>query len=368
MKSFRLSFGLTVLLVLNTLIALPTQAQRIKDLTDIAGVRSNQLVGYGLVVGLPGTGEQSPFTEQSFKTMLSNFGITMPDNLKPKIKNVAAVAVHAELPAFAKPGQRIDVTVSSIGSAQSLRGGTLIQTVLMGADGNAYALAQGSLVVSGLGAEGLDGSKVTVNTPTVGRIANGASVEREVISPFSSGDYITFNLRRADFTTAKLLADTINDFIAGTAKAIDSTSIRVTAPRDVSDRVSFLSLLENLEFEPASPGAKIIVNSRTGTIVIGANVRLLPAAITHGGITVTINETQDVSQPNAFSEGETVVTTQSIIDVNKDDSRMFVFRPGVTLETLVRAINEVGAGPGDVMAILEALDQAGALRGELIVI
>jgi flagellar P-ring protein precursor FlgI len=361
--------------IIITLICLTTfffnsvsHGQRIKDLADVAGVRSNQLIGYGLVVGLPGTGEQSPFTEQSFKTMLSNFGITMPANLKPKIKNVAAVAVHAELPAFAKPGQSIDVTVSSMGSAQSLRGGTLIQTILMGLDGNAYAVAQGSLVVSGLGAEGLDGSKVIANTPTVGRIANGAMVEREVVSPFSSGDHITFNLHNSDFTTAKRLSDTINNLIAGSARAMDATSVRVSAPRDAADRVSFLATIENLEFEPGTPSAKIIVNSRTGTIVIGANVRLLPAAVTHGGITVTINEIEDASQPNAFAEGRTVTTNQSIIDVNQDDSRMFVFNPGITLDTLVRAINQVGAGPGDVMAILEALDQAGALRGDLIII
>ncbi|MBA6223197.1 flagellar basal body P-ring protein FlgI [Colwellia sp. MB02u-18] len=364
MKKYLVSFACLTLMLL-----LPAaNAQRIKDLADVAGVRSNQLIGYGLVVGLPGTGEQSPFTEQSFKTMLSNFGIKMPANLKPKIKNVAAVAVHAELPAFAKPGQTIDVTVSSMGSAQSLRGGTLIQTILMGLDGNAYAVAQGSLIVSGLGAEGLDGSKVIANTPTVGRIANGAMVEREVLSPFASGDHITFNLHNADFTTAKRLSDTINNLISGSARAIDAASVQVTAPRDAADRVSFLSVLENLEFEPGSPAAKIIVNSRTGTIVIGADVRLLPAAITHGGITVTINEVAAVAQPNAFAEGVTVVTNQSIIDVKKDDSRMFVFDPGVTLDALVRAINQVGAGPGDVMAILEALDQAGALRGDLIII
>jgi len=356
------------ILTLLALVSFSSQAQRIKDLADIAGVRSNQLIGYGLVVGLPGTGEQSPFTEQSFKTMLSNFGITMPENLKPKIKNVAAVAVHAELNAFAKPGQTIDITVSSMGSAQSLRGGTLLQTILMGLDGNAYAVAQGSLVVSGLGAQGLDGSQVLVNIPTVGRIANGATVEREVKSPFSSGDHITFNLRHSDFTTAKRLSDTINELITGSARALDATSVQVKAPRDISDRVSFLSVIENLEFEPASPAAKIIVNSRTGTIVIGSEVKLLAAAITHGGITVTINEVQDVSQPNAFAEGETVVTDQSTINVANSDARMFVFRPGVTLDTLVRAINEVGAGPGDVMAILEALDQAGAIRGELIII
>ncbi len=362
------TFMRVAVLFLGLLLLGQANAQRIKDLADVAGVRTNQLIGYGLVVGLPGTGEQSPFTEQSFKTMLSNFGITMPENLKPKIKNVAAVAVHAELPAFIKPGQTIDVTVSSMGSAQSLRGGTLVQTILMGIDGNPYAVAQGSLVVSGLGAEGLDGSKVLVNTPTVGRIANGATVEREVLSPFHTGEHITFNLRNADFTTAQRLSDAINNFIPGSARAIDSTSVKVTAPRDAADRVSFLASLENLEFEPDTPAAKVIVNSRTGTIVIGADVRLLPAAITHGGITVTINEIQDVSQPNAFSEGETAVTTQSIIDVNQDDNRMFVFNPGVTLDTLVRAINEIGAGPGDVMAILEALEQAGALRGELVII
>lgn len=343
-------------------------AQRIKDLTDVAGVRKNQLVGYGLVVGLPGTGEQTPFTEQSFKTMLNNFGITMPANLKPKIKNVAAVAVHADLPPFAKPGQNIDITVSSIGSAQSLRGGTLVQTFLMGMDGNVYAVAQGSLVVSGLDAEGLDGSRVIMNTPTVGRIPNGAIVERSIPSPFTSGDFITFNLRQPDFTTAKRLADTINDLIPGVARSLDASSVQVTAPRDVSDRVSFLSVLENLEFEPDRPAAKVIVNSRTGTIVIGSDVRLLPAAITHGGITVTINESVNVSQPGEFSGGDTVVTDQSMIDIRQDDSRMFVFDPGVTLDTLVRAINAIGAAPGDVLAILESLEQAGALRGELIII
>jgi len=358
----------TGFVLLSIFIQSVAHAQRIKDLVDVAGVRSNQLLGYGLVVGLPGTGEKSRYTEQSFKTMLNNFGINMPENLRPKIKNVAAVAVHAELPAFAKPGQSIDITISSIGSAQSLRGGTLMQTVLKGMDGKAYAVAQGSLVVSGLGAQGLDGSKVLVNTPTVGRIANGATVEREVLSPFMMGDFITFNLRNADFGTAKNLSDTINNFIAGSATALDAASVRVTAPRDSADRVSFLAMLENLEFEPDRPSAKVVVNSRTGTIVIGSDVRLLPVAITHGGITVTINEIQNPNQPDAFSEGETVVTQQSIIDVNKTDQRMFVFNPGVTLDTLVKAINDIGAGPGDVMAILEALEQAGALRGQLIII
>lgn len=363
-------------LILSSLLLLATSADavRIKDVADIEGVRSNQLVGYGLVVGLPGTGENSPFTEQSFKTMLNNFGITMPAGIKPKIKNVAAVAVHTDLPAFSKPGQKIDITVSSMGSAQSLKGGTLIQTFLKGLDGEVYAIAQGSLIVSGLGAEGLDGSRITINTPTVGRIPNGAIVERAIPSPFSQGDHITFNLRKPDFTTAKRLSDTINKMFGGSVNAqvatpFDAASIRVTAPRDIAKRVSYMSVIENLEFTPADSAAKIIVNSRTGTIVIGKNVKLLPAAVTHGNLTVTIAENQEVSQPDAFGDGgETVVVDRSIVDVAVDDTRMFVFEPGVTLNELVRAVNEVGAAPGDLMAILEALKEVGAIHGELIVI
>ena len=344
-------------------------AERIKDVSMVEGVRSNQLVGYGLVVGLPGTGEQNSYTQQSFRGMLNSFGITLPSTQSPKIKNVAAVAVHAELPAFRKPGQAIDITVSSIGSAGSLRGGTLLQTFLKGVDGNVYAIAQGSLIVGDLGAQGLDGSRVVINTPTVGRIPNGATVERAVESPFMQGDYITLNLNRPDFTTAKRLEKTINDLVGpNSAQAIDSVSIRVIAPRDASQRVSYLSTLENLEFKPADIAAKIIVNSRTGTIVIGKNVKLQPAAITHGGLTVTIAEQQNVSQPNPLANGDTVVTQQSIIDVNQDDSRAFVFNPGVSLDDLVRAINEVGAAPGDLMAILEALKEAGAINGQLVVI
>tara|TARA_A200000159_G_scaffold158978_1_gene176975 strand:+ start:30026 stop:31159 length:1134 start_codon:yes stop_codon:yes gene_type:complete len=351
------------------------QAQRIKDVASIQGVRSNQLIGYGLVVGLPGTGEQSPFTEQSFRTMLTNFGISLDPNVKPKIKNVAAVAVHAELPPFIKPGQTIDVTVSSVGEASSLQGGTLLQTFLKGVDGNIYAVAQGSLVVSGFGAEGGDGSRVVVNTPTVGRIANGALVERAVPSGFASGDSLTLNLHYPDFSTAKALADVINQRLGAQpekgyaiAEPLDAASVRVTAPRDPGQRVGFLATLENFEFTPADAPARVVVNSRTGTIVIGRDVRLLPAAITHGGLTVTISENQQVTQPNALADGETAVTTQSIIDVNLADSRMFKFEPGVTLDQLVRAVNEVGAAPGDLMAILEALRQAGALQGELVVI
>jgi flagellar P-ring protein precursor FlgI len=223
--------------------------------------------------------------------------------------------------------------------------------------------------VGGLGVEGLDGSKVVMNTPTVGRIPNGAIVERAVPSPFLQGDHITFNLHAPDFSTAKALSDTINELVGpNTAMAMDAASIRVLAPRDPSQRVAYLATLENLEFEPADTSAKIIVNSRTGTIVIGKNVSLMPAAITHGGLTVTIAEREEVSQPNALAQGDTVVTEQSIIDVSRDDTRAFVFDPGVTLDDLVRAINEVGAAPGDLMAILEALKEAGAIRGQLIVI
>lgn len=352
-----------------SIVSMQVEATRIKDVSMVEGIRSNQLVGYGLVIGLPGTGEQTRFTEQSFKAMLGNFGIQLDPNLKPKIKNVAAVAVHAELPAFAKPGQSIDITVSSIGSAGSLRGGTLIQTMLKGADGNIYAVAQGSLVVGGLGIQGQDGSSVTVNIPTVGRIPNGATVERTVPTPFGNGDYITFNLNEADFTSAKRLADTINNLVGpNTAKPLDSVSVRVIAPRDIGQRVAYLSTLENLEFTPADTAAKIIVNSRTGTIVIGKDVKLKPAAITHGSLTVTIAENQEVNQPEPLSNGETQVTNQTIIDVARDDTRAFVFDPGVNLDDLVRAINQVGAAPGDLMAILEALKQAGAIDGQLVVI
>lgn len=370
-----MKYLISLIVSVSMLLAPLAQAQRIKDVASIQGVRSNQLIGYGLVVGLPGTGEQSPFTEQSFRAMLSNFGIALPSNTKPKIKNVAAVAVHANLPPFIKPGQTIDITVSSIGEAASLRGGTLLQTFLKGVDGNVYAVAQGSLVVSGFGAEGADGSRIVSNTPTVGRIANGAIVEREVASGLMANDYLTLNLNYPDFGTAKNLADTINRRLGADpskgyllATPIDAASVRVSAPRDVGQRVGFVATLQDFEFTPAEAPARVVINSRTGTIVIGKEVRLLPAAITHGGLTVTIAETQTVSQPNAFAEGDTQTTTQSIVDVSLDDTRMFKFDPGVTLDQLVRAVNEVGAAPGDLMAILEALREAGALQGQLIII
>ncbi|ENM5796197.1 flagellar basal body P-ring protein FlgI [Vibrio mimicus] len=357
----------TILLML--LLASSAQAARIKDVAQVAGVRNNQLVGYGLVTGLPGTGESTPFTDQSFNAMLQNFGIQLPPGTKPKTKNVAAVIVTADLPAFSKQGQTIDVTVSSIGSAKSLRGGTLMQTFLKGLDGQVYAVAQGNLVVSGFSATGADGSKIVGNNPTVGMISSGAIVEREVPNPFGRGDYITFNLFESDFTTAQRLADAVNQFLGPQmASAVDAASIKVRAPRDLSQRVAFLSAIENLEFNPADSAAKIIVNSRTGTIVVGQNVRLKPAAVTHGGMTVAIKENLNVSQPNALGGGQTVVTPNSSIEVTEKQGKMFKLEPGVTLDDLVRAVNEVGAAPSDLMAILQALKQAGAIEGQLIII
>ncbi|WP_429178741.1 flagellar basal body P-ring protein FlgI [Aeromonas salmonicida] len=365
MKSLRLVTLICCLMPLGM-----AQASRIKDISSVEGVRNNQLIGYGLVVGLPGTGEKNnAFTEQTFRTMLNNFGIKVPDNIKPKIKDVAPVAIHADLPPFSKPGQTIDVTVSAIGEAKSLRGGTLLQSFLKGLDGRVYAVAQGSLVVGGLGAEGADGSKVVINTPTVGRIANGATVEREVPNSFGQGDTITFNLNRPDFTTARRLADVVNDLVGpNTAQALDATSVKVYAPRDPGQRVSYLATIENLEVDPASESAKIIVNSRTGTIVIGSNVRLKPAAISHGGLTVTIAENQQVSQPNPLAGGDTAVTNNSTINVQQEPGRMFKLDTGATLDDLVRAVNQVGVAPGDLMAILEALQQAGAIEGQLVIL
>ncbi len=368
MKSFLKAAMLALTVVASSMQT--AQASRIKDIVAVQGVRSNQLIGYGLVVGLNGTGEKNnAFSEQTFRTMLNNFGIKVSDSVKPKMKDVAPVVVHAELPAFIKPGQTIDVTVSAIGEAKSLRGGSLVQTFLKGADGQVYAVAQGSLVVSGLGAEGADGSKVVINTPTVGRIANGAIVERSVPSSFGYGDTITLNLNRADFTTAQNIANTINDnFGKNTARALDATSIEVFAPRDQSERVNFLSAIENLDVDIADEAAKIIVNSRTGTIVIGKDVKLHPVAITHGGLTVTVKENIEVSQPNEFANGNTAVVPNSDISVEEKNSRMFKLESSNSLDDLVRTINQIGLAPGDLMSVLEALQQAGAIEGELVII
>ncbi len=347
-------------------------SERIKDIAGVDGVRVNQLVGYGLVVGLDGTGDQTnqaPFTSQSFKSMLKQFGISMPDGASFQTKNVAAVAIHAELPPFAKPGQKIDITVSSIANAKSLRGGALLLSPLKALDGNIYAVAQGNLIVGGFGAEGKDGSKVTVNVPSVGRIPDGAMVERAVATRFGGEDNIVFNLHTPDFTTAKRVADSINDLMGpDVAKPLDATSISVQAPTDRSQRVDYLSLLENVHVTPGQSSAKIIINSRTGTIVVGQHVRVAPVAVTHGSLTVTVREDVNVSQPNALGEGDTLVVPDSDLEVTEESGPMFNFAPGPTLNDIVKAVNEVGAAPGDLMAILEALKQAGALKAEIMVI
>ena len=350
----------------------PLHAERLKDLATLAGQRSNPLIGYGLVVGLNGTGDQTtqtPFTTQSFRSMLSQFGIQMPPGANFQLKNVAAVTVHANLPAYIKPGQPIDVTVSSIGNAKSLRGGSLLMTQLKGGDGQVYAVAQGELVVGGFGAEGADGSRVTVNVPSAGRIPSGATVEREVPNGFASSGDLMFNLKRADFTTAKRVAEAINEMLGPqVAHALDANSIHVSAPRDSDQRVAYMSALENLEIEPGAAPARVVINSRTGTIVVGNHVTVEPVAVTHGSLTVTVDENVQVSQPNAFSQGQTAVTPSSNVSVQEEQSRMFELKRSTTLEQIVRAVNQVGAAPGDLMAIIEALKEAGALNAEVVVI
>ncbi|PCJ40835.1 MAG: flagellar biosynthesis protein FlgI [SAR86 cluster bacterium] len=370
-KIFKLNKA--VIVMLSLLLAGNSYAERIKDMASIAGVRANQLVGYGLVVGLNGSGDQTSqaqFTVQSLKTMLGQLGVVIPENVNPQLKNVAAVMIHAELPAFAKVGQRIDVTVSSIGNANSLRGGSLLMTPLKGVDGSTYALAQGNLIVSGFGVEGADGSSVTVNIPSSGRIPNGAMVEREVANSFADNtSSLMLNLNQADFTTALNLTEKINEvFGAGTAEAIDSSSVKVRGPSNVDQKVAFIAALENLEVEHGTAPARVIINSRTGTVVISSTVVVDEAAVAHGSLVVTILESNFVSQPGPFSGGETEVVQNSSVFIEEEDNRMFLFQPGVSLDELVRAVNQVGASPSDLVAILEALQQVGALRAQLIVI
>ncbi len=366
------SRAVTLFVLLAALMAPAAQAERIKDLASIAGVRSNQLVGYGIVVGLDGTGDQTsqtPFTVQSIKSMLARFGVTIPPNVNPQLKNVAAVTIHAELPPFAKPGQKIDVTVSSIGNSKSLRGGSLLMAPLKGADGQVYAVAQGNLVVSGLGAEGSDGSRISVNVPSTGRIPGGAIVERPAPTVFGSENSLVLNLFSPDFTTAKRVADAINDKMGmGTAKPMDGASVMVQAPRDPGQRVAYMAMIENLTLEPGERAAQVVINSRTGTVVIGRHVRVTAAAVTHGSLTVTITERAGVSQPAPLSGGNTVVVPRSDVEVKQEANKMFLFEPGISLGEIVRAVNNVGAAPGDLVAILEALKEAGALRAQLVVI
>jgi flagellar P-ring protein precursor FlgI len=353
-------------------------ADRLKDMTSIAGVRSNQLVGYGVVVGLAGTGDgSSGLTLQSLQSMVSQFGlVTDASNLNAK--NVASVMVTAEMPAFMKPGQRLDVTVSTISGAKSLRGGTLLMTPMLGADGETYAIAQGNLVVGGLGVAGNDGSSVIVNIPTVGRIPRGASIEKMVDTPFQSTENVMLNLHQSDFSTAMRVADAVNEvFGPAVATPLDASTIKVRAPVDPSQKVSFVSLLENIEVDPARPAAKVIVNSRTGTIVIGGDVRVTPSVVTHGSLTVRINEDKQITQGNNIAQnqqgvvvapGAAQVNDDTEIIIEQEPARAFIFDPGVELSDVVDAINGVGASPADMVAILEALREAGSLRAEIIVI
>jgi flagellar P-ring protein precursor FlgI len=361
-----------LMVVAGLCMAAGAQAERVKDLATVSGVRGNQLVGYGLVVGLDGTGDQTsqtPFTIQSIKNMLVKFGVTIPPGTNPQLKNVAAVTVTADLPPFSKAGQTIDVTVSSIGNAASLRGGTLLMSPLRGIDGEVYGIAQGSLIVSGFGVKGSDGSKLSVNVPSSGRVPNGATVEREVPNNFNAQPYLVLNLHTPDFTTAARMAAGIDLLLGeGTAQAMDSVSVKVVAPQDPNQRIAYMSTLEAIEIQPGEAPARVIVNSRTGTVVIGSLVRVSPAAVAHGSLSVTITEREDVSQPNPWGRGETVVSPRSEISVNQDQARMFLFQAGVNLDEIVRAVNQVGAAPSDLVAILEALKEAGALRAELIVI
>jgi flagellar P-ring protein FlgI len=355
-------------------------ADRVKDLASVAAGRTNQLIGYGLVVGLQGTGDGSDvsFTVQSMRSMLSRMGVSLDGPLsdfeqsatagKIDIKNVAAVMITAELPPFAKPGQKIDINVSAIGKATNLRGGNLLLTSLRGVDGEIYGMAQGALTATGIDT-GAAGSKVSIGVPTSARVPNGATVERMVETPFESSDHVVMNVRESDFTTTTAIVNAVNkSFGEGTARAIDGMSLAIRAPADMSQRVAFMSLVENLDVVPGEPPARVVVNSRTGTVVISRNVRVTAAAVAHGTISVAIAATNEVSQPNAFGQGQTTPVQNAEIAVTEPNKPMFLFQPGVDLRQVVDAVNQVGATPSALIAILEALKSTGSLRAELIVI
>lgn len=354
-------------------------ADRIKDLTSMAAMRGNQLIGYGLVVGLQGTGDKkATFTSQSMKTLLNRMGLNQDNDIdkfstaiasgSDELANVAAVMITADLPGMSKPGQRIDINVSAIGAASSLRGGNLLLTSLRGVDGQIYALAQGALTSTGIDAGGA-GSKVSIGVTTSARIPGGATVERVVPNSFDKSDNVLLNLRESDFTTANSIMQAINTkFGADVANALDGVSIVVRAPMDISQRVSFMSMIENIDVQPGEPPARVVVNARTGTVVISRNVKVTAAAVTHGTITVSVAMTNEVSQPGAFSGGTTKDVQNAEIKVGEPNKPMFLFQPGVDLRQIVDAVNQVGATPSALIAILEALKSSGSLRAELLVI
>ncbi|GAB3459715.1 flagellar basal body P-ring protein FlgI [Massilia terrae] len=359
------------LLLLCFLLVGPAQAERLKDLASIAGVRENQLSGYGLVVGLDGTGDQTtqtPFTVQSIMSMLQQKGITMPPGTQLQLKNVAAVMVTASLPAFAQPGQTIDITVSSMGNAKSLRGGTLLMTPLQGADGQVYAMAQGNLVVGGAGASG-GGSSVTVNHLSVGKITGGATVERAVPSVLGADNQIRLELKEADFSNAARVTEAINDkFGPGVATALDGRVIRVRTPSSSDQRVAFLGMLEGVDIKTGPVAAKVIMNARTGSVVMNQAVTLDPCAISHGNLSVTVSTQTNVSQPSSFSGGSTAITQNTQIELKKDPGKVLSVPGGASLAEVVKALNAIGATPQDLLAILQALKAAGALHAELEII
>jgi flagellar P-ring protein FlgI len=346
-------------------------ADRLKDITNIAGVRSNQLLGYGLVVGLDGSGDKvtsSPFTGQSLSNMLTQLGVQIPPGTKVDPKNVAAVSLTATLPAFARKGQALDVTVSSIGDAKSLRGGTLLLSPLKGADGQIYGMAQGNVLVGGAGAAA-GGSKAQVNQLSVGRIAGGATVEREVPTALGSGEFINLELQEADFTTANRVVQAINKaFGSGTARAVDGGMVEVRAPFDSNQRVQFLSRMENLAVDPAEVSPLVIINARTGSIVMNQAVQLAPCAVAHGNLTVTISNTPQVSQPPALSGGQTVATNQTSVNVSSDGGKVLKVAKSANLNQVVSALNALGATPQDLISILQAMKAAGSLKADLQII
>lgn len=348
----------------------PAHAERIKDMGQFQGLRANQLTGYGIVVGLAGTGDDSlDYSTRGMKGTISRFGLTLPPGVNPALKNSAAVIVTAELAPFAKPGQRLDVTVSAIGKAKSLRGGTLLMSPLYGADGNIYAMAQGNLVVGGLGVDAADGSKLSINIPSAGRIDNGGTVERSVDTGFATSPSLMFNLSTQDLTNASLVAAAINHKLGRqVADAVDGATINIQAPVNAIERIRLMSRIENIELVPAEPAARVIINARTGTIVINGAVRIWPAVVSHGKLTVKVDEDPRVVQPAPFSRGVTATEQSSDIAVTEERNPAFLMDRGANLSDIVKAINRIGASPGDLVAILQALKQAGALKAELVVI